>query len=261
MNYPMPENETERLNTLRGYGILDTHPEDRFDDLTRLAAQICETRSSVISLVDEHRQWFKSKINFKASQTPREEAICAHAIMTPDVFVVPDTMQDARFASNSHVVGEPHIRFYAGAPLAAPNGHRLGALCVIDFVPRRLRPQQLECLRMLSRQVMAQVVLGKNLQELRTALQQKDNLERDIARLMIDFQETREKSNTAQGLVPICYVCKKVGDKAGQWQHIESYLAKISTVNATSCICPECSRKRFGCSLTDNVKSMTDRRN
>jgi GAF domain-containing protein len=261
MNYPMPENETERLNTLRGYGILDTHPEEQFDDLARMAAQLCGTRTSVISLVDEHRQWFKSRINFKARQTPREDAICAHAIMTSDVFVVPDTMQDARFASNPLVLGEPHIRFYAGAPLAAPNGHRLGALCVIDHVPGRLTAEQLEGLRILSRQVIAQVVLGKNLQELKTALQQKDNLERDIARLMIDFQETRERLSAAQGLVPICYVCKKVGDKRGHWEHIESYIAKIASVDATSSICPECLRKRFGCSRTDNVKSMTDRRN
>jgi GAF domain-containing protein len=261
MNYPMPENETERLNTLRGYGILDTHPEERFDDLTRLATQICETRSSVISLVDEHRQWFKSRINFKASQTPREEAICAHAIMTPDVFVVPDTAQDPRFASNPQVLGEPHIRFYAGAPLAAPNGHRLGALCVIDLVPRRLSTEQLDCLRMLSRQVMAQVVLGKNLQELRIALQEKDNLERDMARLMSDFHETRERMNAAQGLVPICYACKKVGNKHGHWEHVESYIAKMAGVNATSSICPECLRNRFGSAITDDAKSLTDRRN
>ena len=179
VGYPNPENESERLNTLRGYGILDTHPEDRFDDLTRLAAIICGTPSSVISLVDEDRQWFKSKIGFDACQTPREDAICAHAIMTPDVFVVRDTTKDPRFANNPMVLGEPHLRFYAGAPLEAPNGHRLGALCVLDRVPRQLSPDQLESLRILSRQVMSQVVLGKNLQELRIALQKTEDLERD----------------------------------------------------------------------------------
>ena len=155
MSYPIPENEAERLNTLRGYGILDTHPEDCFDDLTRLAATICDTPISLISLVDEDRQWFKSNIGMEVCQTPREDAFCAHAITSQELFVVPDASHDPRFAANPLVLGEPHIRFYAGAPLAAPNGHNLGALCVIDRVPRQLNCEQLESLRILSRQVMA----------------------------------------------------------------------------------------------------------
>jgi hypothetical protein len=260
MNYPMPENEIERLNTLRGYGILDTHPEDRFDDLTRLATIICGTPSSVISLVDEHRQWFKSRTNFKASQTPREDAICAHAIMTPDVLVVPDASQDARFATNPQVLGEPHIRFYAGAPLAAPNGHRLGALCVLDRVPRQLSPDQLESLRILSRQVMAQVVLGKNLQELRNALQERENLQRDMEQLIRDFQETRDMIHSLNGFVRICYACKKVRDDRGHWEHVEAYIAKSAGVDATSSICPECLQERFGDGCAAGVKNLTDRR-
>ncbi len=187
MNYPIPENEAERLNTLRGYGILDTHPEDRFDDLTRLATLICGTPISLISLVDEDRQWFKSKTGLEVCQTPREEAFCAHAIMSPELLLVPDASQDPRFATNPLVLGELHVRFYAGAPLTAPNGHHLGALCVIDRVPRQLSREQLESLRILSRQVMAQVILGKNLYDLTTALKAKEDLEQDIQKLIQDF--------------------------------------------------------------------------
>jgi GAF domain-containing protein len=187
VNYPILENETERLNTLRGYGILDTHPEDRFDELTRLSALICGTPISLISLVDEDRQWFKSKTGLEVSQTPREEAFCAHAIMSPELLVVPDASQDPRFATNPLVLGELHVRFYAGAPLTAPNGHHLGALCVIDRVPRQLSREQLESLRILSRQVMAQVILGKNLHDLTTALKAKEDLEQDIQKLIQDF--------------------------------------------------------------------------
>jgi GAF domain-containing protein len=187
VSYPIPENEAERLNTLRGYGILDTHPEDRFDDLTRLATLICGTPISLISLVDEDRQWFKSKTGLEVCQTPREEAFCAHAIMSPELLLVPDASQDPRFATNPLVLGELHVRFYAGAPLTAPNGHHLGALCVIDRVPRQLSREQLESLRILSRQVMAQVILGKNLHDLTTALKAKEDLEQDIQKLIQDF--------------------------------------------------------------------------
>jgi GAF domain-containing protein len=189
VSYLIPENEAERLNTLRGYGILDTRPEDRFDDLTGLAASICGTPIALISLVDEDRQWFKSKIGLEVSQTPRVDAFCAHSIMSPELFVVPDASQDPLFASDPLVIGEPYIRFYAGAPLAAPNGHNLGALCVIDQVPRQLSSDQLEALRILSRQVIAQVVLGKNLRDLRIALKAREDLERDMEKLIGDFQE------------------------------------------------------------------------
>jgi GAF domain-containing protein len=187
MSYPIPENEAERLNTLRGYEILDTHPEDRFDDLTRLAALICSTPISLISLVDEDRQWFKSKTGLEVCQTPREEAFCAHAIMSPELLLVPDATRDPRFANNPLVLGELHVRFYAGAPLTAPNGHHLGALCVIDRVPRQLSGEQQESLRILGRQVMAQVILGKNLHDLRTVLKAKDDLDEDIQKLIQDF--------------------------------------------------------------------------
>jgi GAF domain-containing protein len=243
MRFPIPENEAARLNTLRGYGILDTHPEDRFDDLTRLAATICGTPISVISLVDEDRQWFKSKNGIAASQTPREHAFCAHAIMSSELFVVPDASKDPRFATNPLVLGEPRVRFYAGAPLTAPNGHHLGALCVIDRAPRQLAGHQLEALRILSRQVMAQVILGKNLHDLKAALKGREEVEHDMERLVQDFQEAREMIRTLKGLVPICYSCKKVRDDRGYWENVEAYLASSMGVDTASSICPDCLQK------------------
>jgi hypothetical protein len=175
------------------------------------------------------------------------------------VFVVPDTSQDPRFATNPQVLGEPYIRFYAGAPLAAPNGHRLGALCVLDRVPRQLSRDQLECLRILSRQVMAQVVLGKNLQELRTALRARDDLERDTEKLLRDFREARDMIHSLTSLVPICYACKKVRDDQGYREHVEAYIAKSVGVDATSSICPECLQKRFGDVRAGSVIRLTER--
>lgn len=210
MSCPIPENEIERLNTLRGYELLDTRPEERFDELTRLAASICDAPISLISLVDGDRQWFKSKTGLEACQTPRADAFCAHAIMSPDLFVVPDALQDPRFATSPLVLGEWHIRFYAGAPLTAPNGHRLGALCVMDQKPRQLSCEQMESLRILSRQVMAQVVLGKNLHDLKTALKAREEIERDREKLIEDLQDARATLNTLKGPVPAAFGARAV---------------------------------------------------
>ena len=246
VSYPTPENEVARLSTLRGYEILDTRPEDRFDDLTRLASSICRTPISLISLVDEDRQWFKSKTGLEACQTPRESAFCAHAILSTEIFVVPDASQDPRFAANPLVLGEPYIRFYAGAPLAAPNGHNLGALCVIDRVPRQLSGEQLESLRILSRQVMAQAMLGRNLQDLRSALEAREVLERDMQKLIEDLQEAKAMISALNGLIPVCAWCKKVRDDRGYWEQVETYIATSTGATTTSAICPECVQKHFG---------------
>lgn len=171
MSYPLPKNEEERLRALRRYKILDTQPEDRFDELTELAAIICEVPISLMSLIDADRQWFKSKVGLEMQETPRAQAFCTHAIMQPDMFVVPDASKDERFAQNPLVTGETHIRFYAGAPLVASDGHVLGTMCVIDREPRELTEKQLNALRILSRQVVYHMEMRSNLEELRAGLQ------------------------------------------------------------------------------------------
>src|SRR5262245_44094019 len=170
MPYPVPANEATRLRTLRAYKILDTRPEERFDELTRLAALICGVPISLISLIDTDRQWFKSKLGLDMNETPRAQAFCTHAIMQPEMFVVPDASRDERFAQNPLVTGDPHIRFYAAAPLAARDGHLLGTICVIDREPHALTPAQTEALRIASRLVIANIELRRELHELKDAL-------------------------------------------------------------------------------------------
>lgn len=149
---PLPENEASRLAALQCYQVLDTGPEDSFDDLTALAAQICDAPIALVSLIDTNRQWFKSKVGVEAAETSRDIAFCAHAILQSDIFIVPDAARDDRFADNPLVTSAPHIRFYAGMPLLTSKGEALGTLCVIDRVPRQLTPAQQDTLRRLGRQ-------------------------------------------------------------------------------------------------------------
>ncbi|RYX85963.1 sensor domain-containing diguanylate cyclase [bacterium] len=177
MKAPIPANETARIETLHKSGILDSLPEQAYDDITLLASHICETPMSVMSIIDEERQWFKSKVGLDDTETPRELSFCAHAILEPEsLLIVPDARLDPRFVDNPMVVDGPQVRFYAGAPLVTAEGHALGSLCVIDQTPRQLTEVQLNALQALARQVMAQFTLHQQAQALKSLNEQLESL-------------------------------------------------------------------------------------
>ena len=236
-----PANEQERLAALRGYEILDTEPEAGFDDLTLLASYVCQTPVALISLVDADRQWFKSKVGVSMTETSRDIAFCASAILQPDVFIVPDTREDERFSQNPLVLSEPKVRFYAGATLTT-NGHALGTLCVVDRVPRELSAEQLDALKALSRQVLAQLELRRNLTRLEQSLKARDRAEAEKERTLRDLKAALGNIRTLEGLLPICLSCKKIQDQKGQWQPFEYYVRAHSEAKVTHKICPECSK-------------------
>jgi PAS domain S-box-containing protein len=171
----IPENEGERLAALERYRVLDTTPEEAFDELVHLASTICGVPIALISLVDRSRQWFKARVGLDVEETPRSVSFCGHALNDSDMFVVHDALADPRFATNPLVVGEPRIRFYAGAPLTSPEGLTLGTLCVIDRRPRLLDTRQCAALRALARQVMVQL-------ELRRQITERSKAERELDR-------------------------------------------------------------------------------
>jgi PAS domain S-box-containing protein len=163
---PVPDNEKIRLEVLRQSQILDTSPEEAFDDLTHLAAYICGTPIALVSLIDARRQWFKSKVGLEITETPRDFAFCAHTVEKSEMLVVPDALKDERFATNPLVTQDPKIRFYAGAPLVTSSGEALGTLCVIDYVPREMAPEQLDVLQELAREVMTLIQLRRDINQL-----------------------------------------------------------------------------------------------
>ncbi|NVN52809.1 diguanylate cyclase [Mycolicibacterium hippocampi] len=155
------DSESERLAALDSFGILDTPPEKAFDDLTSLAAHVCGVPMSAVSLVDAERQWFKARHGVDATETSRELSFCAHALQSPELLEIPDTTQDSRFADHPMVIGDPLLRFYAGAPLITADGHALGALCVLDVKPGALTTLQRQHLQILADQVMSNLELRR----------------------------------------------------------------------------------------------------
>jgi GAF domain-containing protein len=176
----------------------------------------------MISLVDEIRQWFKSKVGLEQQETSRDVAFCAHAILQNEPFTVRDATKDRRFADSALVTGEPHIRFYAGIPLINPEGLALGTLCVVDHQPRRLSTAQQKALQALARQVMALL---------------------ELRRVSTHLADALDHVKTLQGLLPICAWCKRIRDDEGYWDQVEAYFHKYMGADFTHGICPQCLEK------------------
>ncbi|MDP9797888.1 signal transduction histidine kinase [Catenuloplanes nepalensis] len=207
MEAAKPENEAGRLAMLHDLEVLDTDPEQEFDDIVKLASHVCGVPMSLVSLVDADRQWFKAKVGTEVDETSRDVSFCAHAILGKDLLVVPDVHEDRRFADNPLVAGDPGVRFYAGAPLVTSDGFALGTLCVVDSEPRRLNLDQLQALRALSRQVTAQLELRRYAKA----------LNRTVARLQ-DIERRRDD-----------FANLLAGDLRAPLHELGAYLASVST--------------------------------
>jgi signal transduction histidine kinase len=173
---PKPDNEAQRLQTLRDFGILDSAEEIEFDEIVALASKICESEISLISLIDESRQWFKAKVGLDAKETHRDLAFCAHAIHDDKIMEVQDTHEDQRFFDNPLVLDDPRIRFYAGMPLETQDGYRLGTLCVIDSKPKKLNEHQRFALQILANQVIKLMELRIRNFELQRSIETRNRL-------------------------------------------------------------------------------------
>lgn len=222
MNAPASEQEAKRLAALARYRVLDTQAEQTYDDIVKAASFVCGTPIALVSLIDDRRQWFKARVGLDASETPREQAFCAHTIAQMRTMVVEDATRDSRFAQNPLVTGEPKIRFYAGAPLITPDGFGLGSLCVIDRQARQLDSSQIEILEALARVVV-------NSLELRL-------ISRELA-------DQLSQVRTLTGLLPICIRCKNIRNDTGYWQRVETYVREHSEARFTMELCPTCSEK------------------
>jgi len=227
---PIPLNEQDRLTVLRGFAILDTPPERLFDDLAGIAASICGTPIASVTLIDERRQWHKARIGLAPAESPRDDAFCAHAILAGGVMIVPDATRDPRFAGNPGVLGDPFIRFYAGAPLEVAGGYRLGTLCVIDRSPRQLSESQVTALAALSRQAAALL---------------------ELRRANAGLSDALSRVSVLEGFIPICAYCRKVRDDGDYWQQVEEYLERRTASQFTHGICPDCAVVHFPDEVAD----------
>ncbi len=180
MTAPIPENEAQRLEWLRECAILDTLPEEVFDEAAQMAAQLCRVPTAAINLVDRNRQWSKAAVGQDKTEDARAVSFCAHTIMQRELLVVPDARADARFAENPLVLGEPFIRFYAGAPLVTSEGFGVGSLCIVDRVPRCLIDEQAAVLRLLARQLVGRIELMRHVALQNALITDRERLLRDM---------------------------------------------------------------------------------
>ncbi|MGF1515964.1 MAG: GAF domain-containing protein [Elainellaceae cyanobacterium] len=224
MNAKAFTQEAARLEALRQYRVLDTPPEQAYDDITALAAFICNVPVALISLVDSDRQWFKAKVGLEVSETSRDVSFCAHAILDGQIMVINDTLQDARFASNPLVTCAPNIRFYAGVPLVTPQGHAIGTLCIIDHQPRALSEEQTQAMQSLARQVVKQL---------------------ELQRVSSQLAEALDKIKLMEGLIPICSYCKGIRNDKGYWSTVEKFIEQHADVGFTHGICNSCMQQHF----------------
>lgn len=220
---PLHRQESERLDALKSYRVLDTSPEKGFDDVTYLAAALCKTPIAVISFVDKDRQWFKSRIGIDLHQTSRSISFCAHTILQQTLFVVPDATLDPRFAENPLVTGRPDIRFYAGVPVFSSDGLPLGALSVSDREPRTLAVGQEESLRALARLVRSLLELRKIRGELASA---------------------QDALNLFGAVLPICSSCGKMKSEKGDWMSLNTYV-QTHARDESQGVCPDCAKKLY----------------
>jgi diguanylate cyclase (GGDEF)-like protein len=190
--------EAARLAALQRLNILDTPPEDDYDNLTRLAAFVCNTPIALITLVDQERQWFKSSFGMDLKETPRALSFCTYALRAQQLLIVPDARLDERFAGNPFVASEPGIRFYAGMPIAGPEGHSLGTLCVIDYRPRELPEECCGALRVLARQAGAHFQIRQQIDALRAAAEEQARIEH---RLRESQERLREANRRLEQMV------------------------------------------------------------
>ena len=206
MTAPIPENEAQRLEWLRQCAILDTLPEEAFDEAAQLAAELCRVPTAAINLVDADRQWSKAAVGQDKTQDPRTMSFCAHTILQPDLLVVPDARSDTRFAQNPLVTGEPFIRFYAGAPLITSEGFGLGSLCVVDRVPRRLTDAQAAVLRLLARQITGRIELMRHVHLQGELIADRDRLLRESREIVAQQREFLRDvlSSVTDGRLTLC---------------------------------------------------------
>jgi PAS domain S-box-containing protein len=253
MKAPLPNNEAQRIEALSQYNILDTPAEAAFDDLTRLASYICGTPIALMSLVDTNRQWFKSKIGIDASETHRDVAFCAHAILQPDnVFIVSNATDDVRFATNPLVTSDPHVRFYAGVPLVNPEGQALGTLCVIDRIPRKLTTEQLEALRIIGHQVIKQMELRRNLANMMLVTNQSKQLQKKRRQF---YNRIVQGFGLASAILVLIGVVSYEETKAliDSYSHLRKTQEKINTIESLRSLMKDAETGQRGYILTGDT--------